>query len=320
MRILITGAAGFIGSHLFQRLSAHGHKIAGIVRSRQPASTASTSRISALAKRQMKADTSIFECGDMVPAKEIAAFKPEACVHLAGRSSVRESIQNPALYEDENGRFSLALLEALRHAGCPRIIHASTVMIYGNDAPLPYHEDAIGCAPAAFYGASKLAVETLMNTWRALHGTPTINLRFFSVYGPELRADCVPHLIASAIASGKEFSVYGDGSSVRDYVDIEDVLDAIENAINVPWRASFPPALNIGSGVGTRLLELVGLIERGLGQKARLIYKPAVAGELQSIVADIGLAQRVLNWSPRVTIGAGISRFTEWFKLTQSRR
>lgn len=314
MNVLITGAAGFIGSHLFRRLSGRGHKVLGIVRSKETASAASAHRNSALAERPLSACEYILECGNTVPDQAISAFMPEVCVHLAGRSSVRESLQNPGLYEDQNCRFSMALLEALRLAGCPRVIHASTVIIYGKDAPLPYREEAIGSAPGSFYGASKLAVEALMNTWRVLHGMAAFNLRFFSVYGPELRPDCVPHLIATAIAKGNDFTVFGDGSSVRDYIEIDDVLDAIEAAIMIPWSADIPAALNIGSGVGTPLLELIELIERGLKEKARIVHKPAVAGELHSIVADIHAAKRILNWSPRVKLEDGIARFTEWFK------
>src|SRR6185295_9192648 len=152
----------------------------------------------------------------------------------------------------------------------------------------------IGSSPASFYGASKLAVEALMNTWRALHGMETINLRFFSVYGPELRPDCVPHLIASAIENNAEFTVLGDGSSVRDYIEVEDVMDAIEAALQAPWSAQFPTALNIGSGMGTRLSDLIKLIEQGMNKTARIVHKPAVVGELPVIVAGVQAAKEAL--------------------------
>src|SRR5262249_13070840 len=162
------------------------------------------------------------------------------------------------------------------------------------------------------------AIETQMNTWRVLHGMEAINLRFFSVYGPELRADCVPYLIASAIENDAEFTVLGDGSSVRDYIEIEDVLDAIEAALVAPYNPQFPTALNIGSGMGTRLSDLIRLIEGGMRKSARVVHKPAVAGELPTIVADMRKSKEVLDWAPRVKIDDGMRRFSEWF--TQRRR
>lgn len=285
MRILITGARGFIGGHLSKHLASRGHELQPFVR------------------------------GDSLDL--IASFKPEVCIHLAGRSSVRESLQNPALYEDANCRFSMALLEALRGAGTRRVIHASTVMIYGKDAPLPYAEDRIGSTPASFYGASKLAIEAQMNTWQTLHGVETINLRIFSVYGPGLRPDCVPHLIASAILEGRTFNIFGNGSSIRDYVAVGDVVSAFDAALNAQWGSDFPLALNIGSGRGTSLMELIGMLETGLQKKLKIEFKPPVAGELHAIVADVSRARQFLDWQPRANLGAEIRALSVWFQTRQ---
>ncbi|HLX63471.1 MAG TPA: NAD-dependent epimerase/dehydratase family protein [Planctomycetota bacterium] len=311
MRILITGIFGFIGSHLAKRLCERGHDIVGVASHEDAMSPQSLMRLAKFPK---------FPNFDWIdPTGDIGIYAPfDACVHLAGRSSVRESLIDPLGYEAANCFISTWILDWMQHMRARRVIHASSVMIYGKDAPLPYTEDKIGSAPASFYGASKLAAEVLMNTWRVLHGMETINLRFFSVYGPDLRPDCVPHLIASAIQNGTEFTLFGDGSSVRDYVEIEDVLDAIEAALHVPWTQDFPTSINIGSGVGTRLIDLLSKIEQGLEKKARIVHNPAQAGEQQAIVADVRLAKRVLNWSPRVGLDDGIRRFAEWFK--QSRR
>lgn len=314
MRILITGASGFIGSNLFERLARKNVCVAGVVRANNQ-SASSEKRIAHLDQLvQAHPNACILRCPDFGGlTKLFAEFSPTTCVHLAGRSSVRESFHNPGMYAEANGAGVIDVLEAARGTHCRRVVHASSVMIYGKDAPLPYNEVHIGSTPASFYGASKLAAEILLNAWRALHGIEVVNLRLFSVYGPDLRPDSVPHLIASAIREEREFTVFGDGSSVRDYVEIDDVLNAIEAAIAAPWTSDFPRALNIGSGVGTPLLDLVRLIERGLNKKGRLVHKPAVAGELHAIVADIAEAERILKWKAQIGLHDGIARLTDWF-------
>lgn len=322
MKVMITGAAGFVGAHVFERLVSRGYEVAGVVRGVGEQSPSSARRIAALDEICAQNSNAQLIRVDIASSlnEQIPNFKPDACVHLAGRSSVRESLQNPGLYESANGQFSMRLLEALRLAGCRRVVHASTVMVYGKDAPRPYREDAIGTMPASFYGASKLAIETQMNTWRALHGMETVNLRLFSTYGPGLRADCVPHLIASAIVAQRAFNVFGDGSSVRDYVAVEDVVEAIELSLSAAWRSNFPLALNIGSGVGTRLIDLIRMLERGLRAELQIEFKPAVAGELAAITADVSAAQRELNWSPSVKIDAGMLGLTDWFRTQTDSR
>jgi UDP-glucuronate 4-epimerase len=314
MNILITGVSGFLGYHLCSRLLTQGYDVTGTIRRAGMASADS--------RRRMKKLESMTAPGNgklvIARSEEFEAlyntFKrspPDVCVHLAGKSWVRESVGYPELYEEANFRFTAALLEALRQNGCRRVVFASSVMVYGKDAPLPYSEHLLGSAPSSPYGASKLACEVLMNTYAALHKIETVNLRLFSVYGPDLRADSVPHLIATAILKGQPFTVFGDGSSVRDYVEIDDVLNAIEAAIN--GKGSHE-ALNIGSGFGTSLLELIQTIERAMGRRVELAHKPAVPGELQTAVPDISLAMEKLSWEPKVELESGIARMAAWFK------
>ena len=319
MRILITGAAGFIGSHLFERLAREQYRVIGYVRSGGNDTAERLRKLDFLNNVTRTHPNASLIIGPTLGevSRAIAEFSPTVCVHLAGRSSVRESLQNPGLYAAANGATTIELLEILRRCACKRFIHSSSVMVYGKDAPLPYREATLGSSPASFYGASKLATEALVNTWRALHGMEAINLRLFSVYGPELRADCVPHLIASAIRDDREFTLFGDGSSIRDYVEIDDVMRALEAAIGATWSADFPLALNIGSGVGTSLIELVRKIEQGLNKKARIVQKPALSAELPAIVAGIELARITLGWKPSVSLSDGITRMTEWFARTQ---
>ena len=314
MNILVTGCAGFIGSHLLPRLLERGHAVGGLVRDNDASSDSSRRRLAGLLalQAQYKDKLRILRSAGLATLpRDVELLKPEICVHLAGRSWVRESVARPELYVEANCGTTVALLEALCSCACRRVVFASTVMVYGKDAPLPYREAHLGSAPASPYGASKLACEVLLNTYSALRKIETVNLRLFSVYGPDMRQDCVPHLIASAIMQGKPFTLFGDGSSSRDYIEIRDVLNAIEAACQ--GRESHP-ALNIGSGVGTKLLELIALLERHLARKAELAHKPPVPGELSVALPDITLAREKLKWEPRVKIEEGMARLAEWFK------
>ncbi|MCY3023033.1 MAG: GDP-mannose 4,6-dehydratase [Planctomycetota bacterium] len=313
-RILVTGAAGFIGSHLIPRLLAAGHPVSGMVRYERRASDSSKRRMVALEALQarFKDRLQLVQCDDGLAMNEVVArTRPEICIHLAGRSWIRESVAWPELYVEANYRTTVGLLNALHLSACRRLVFASTVMVYGKDAPLPYMEECLGSAPSSPYGASKLACEALVNTYHALHKTETVNLRLFAVYGPDMREDCVPHLIASAIMKGRPFTVFGDGSSMRDYVEVSDVLAAIEAACR--GHESYA-ALNIGSGFGTTLMDLLRLLEKCFGKKTELAFKAANRGELPVAVPDISLAMEKLHWEPRVSIEAGMARLADWFK------
>ncbi|HYF51059.1 MAG TPA: NAD-dependent epimerase/dehydratase family protein [Planctomycetota bacterium] len=317
MNIFVTGASGFLGYHLCARLLKQGHTITGTMRRAGMASADS--------KRRLKKLEAIANGGSRLQMARVEEYeglyntlqrvRPEVCIHLAGKSWVRESIGYPELYQEANHRYTAALLEALRQNGCRRVIFASTVMVYGKDAPVPYTEDLLGSAPASPYGASKLACEVLMNTYAALYNIETVNLRLFTVYGPDLRQDQVPHLIATAILRNQPFTIFGDGSAMRDYVEVEDVVNAIEAAI---LGTGSHAALNIGSGFGTTLLELIAEIEKGLGKKCEVVHKPAIAGELTVAVPDITHTMEKLRWEPAVSLEQGIARMLAWFKSADS--
>ncbi|HYG77853.1 MAG TPA: GDP-mannose 4,6-dehydratase [Planctomycetota bacterium] len=318
MKILVTGAAGFIGSHLIPTLLQHGHTVAGLVRFSTTASDSSKRRVARLeALTAQQRDKFQLLRGENLKGLPdlLKKFAPDVCIHLAGRSWVRESVGWPEVYIDANYRFTTGLVQSLHLVGCKRIVFGSTVMVYGKDAPLPYMEDQLGSSPASPYGASKLACEVLLNTFHALHKMEVVNLRLFSVYGPELRQDLVPFLIAAAILRNKPFTVFGDGSSMRDYIEVRDAVAAIEAAC--VGHETYE-ALNVGSGFGTSLLELVQLIEKSLGKKAELVYKPAVPGELAVAIPDISLAMENLKWEPKVSIEEGIERMAAWFKSSES--
>jgi len=314
MRVLITGAAGFVGSHLTEALLAAGERVLALVRPTASASDNTkrrTKQFEALGARYPgNLELVRAEIGPGVH-DVIKKIAPDVCIHLAGRSWVRESIGWPEQYVEANLNRTTILLEALRVAGCKRVVFASSSMIYGADAPLPYMEEETGTFPASPYGATKLGCEMQMNAFAVLHGMQTVNLRLFSVYGPDIRQDCVPFLIAQAAMKGKPFNVFGDGTSLRDYIEVGDVVTAIIAAARGKMSL---PALNIGSGFGTSLNELIQMIESGLGKKIELVHKPPVAGELTVAVPDITLAIDKLGWEPKCTIEDGIGDFCRWVK------
>ena len=314
MNILVTGVSGFIGYHLAPRLLRAGHNVAGTIRRAGMASADSKRRLKKIEKlaEGLPGKFQVVRCEEYEALyNTMQKCRPEVCVHLAGKSWVRESIGYPELYEEANYKFTAALLEALRCNGCRRVVLASSVMVYGPEAPLPYMEDQLGGAPSTPYGSSKLAAEVLLNTYRQLYKLQTASLRLFSVYGPEIRRDCVPFLIASSILQKKPFTIFGDGSSMRDYVEIDDVTSALELAVNGQESHA---ALNIGSGFGTSLLDLLRTIEQCLGTKAEVVYKPAIPGELTVAIPDISLAMEKLKWEPKVGLEAGVTRLVEWFR------
>lgn len=328
MKILVTGAQGFIGRALTARLLREGHAVHAAVRNIAEAKRAfaAFAAFAALNNSPVEARCSALRLSVVALEDEealraaAAEFKPEVCVHLAGRSAVREAVREPELYARVNVGGTTAVLEAARRAGCRRVVFPSTVMVYGADAPTPYREDTPGQAPASPYGASKLAAEVFLRAYGRLYDMETVIPRLFSVYGPFLRSDLVPHLIAAAVLEQRPFTVFGDGSSKRDYLELDDAVEALYRAAvgEIPWEgAEKTTTLNIGSGRPTELRELIAGLERALGQKAILQYEPPRPGELAAAWADVSRAEKFLGWRPRVSLDEGLARLAEWFKASR---
>jgi UDP-glucuronate 4-epimerase len=309
MRVLVTGASGFIAAHLIPALLAQGHSVGACYRglTTTPQAQLRTASLLELAKQ--------YSALELLPLSNcnidavVAAFKPEACVHLAGMAQVRTSVEQPQLSAADHA-FSVELLQALATRGCRRAVFASSVMVYGHDAPAPYREDAVGTAPASPYGASKLAGEAQFNTYAMLGKLETVNLRIFAAYGPEMNPFAVPYIIAKAILTQQPFTILGDGSSQRDYIEVADVVRAIELALH--GQGSLP-AVNIGTGQGTPLLTLVSSIEQCLNKKAVLVYKQALPGELAVAIPDVTLARQRLGFAAQIGLNAGMQRLAMWF-------
>ncbi|HVO35573.1 MAG TPA: NAD-dependent epimerase/dehydratase family protein [Gemmatimonadales bacterium] len=315
-RVLLTGAAGFIGSHVAEGLVARGDEVVGLdnfdafyPRAIKEANVAALRR----GPRFRLVE------GDIRDATAVAALvTPETVVvHLAARAGVRPSLEEPALYASVNIEGTAVLLEAARRAGARRVVFGSSSSVYGDTAPVPFSEDWPALLPISPYAATKRAGELLCATFAQLYDLRIIALRFFTVYGPRQRPDLAIHKFTRLIAAGQPVPFYGDGSSERDYTYIDDIVGGVIAAVD--WTRGPQGALeivNLGESRTTRLDALVALIARAVGKEARLERLPAQPGDVRRTCADVRKAARVLGYRPTTVVEDGIPRFVRWFEET----
>ena len=311
--ILITGAAGFIGSHLVERLRQRGERLLCLDNF--------DAYYSAALKRQNLSEAldrldSCFVQADIrdhgLLERLFKGHQVTTVVHLAARAGVRASLENPVPYFETNVLGTLSLLEACRTFGVKRFVFASSSSVYGESHAAPAVENTTPCRPLSPYGASKLAAETLCELYSRLCDMTTVALRFFTVYGPRQRPDMAIRRFTKLIDEGKEVFVYGDGSSSRDYTFVTDTVDGIEAALRLPLRGY--QVFNLGRGQPVTLLDLIGLIEQELESKARVRFLPHRDGDPLATCADINKARTVLGYHPTVPIEQGIACYVQWFK------
>jgi len=321
-RVLVTGAAGFIGSHLVDALLARGDRVLGVDNFDDFYDPA-IKRANIAAARCSSAFT-MAEADVRDPAALGAAMdtiEPDVVVHMAARAGVRPSIAAPALYADVNVRGTAALLDAARARGISRAVVASSSSVYGNASRVPFSEDDAAISPVSPYAATKRAAELLCETFAGLEPRLRIvSLRFFTVYGPRQRPDLAIHKFAALISSGRPIPVYGDGSSSRDYTYVTDTVQGVLGAIE---RTRDPEVrhevYNLGESQTTTLSELIALLEDALGRKAMIDRLPPQAGDVSCTFADISRARDTLGYAPAVPIRDGIPRFVAWFRDTAGR-
>jgi UDP-glucuronate 4-epimerase len=312
MRILLTGGAGFIGSHLSERLLHEGHTLA-IVDDLNDFYSPAVKR--ANLEQVRSAGPVTFHHADICDQEQMFAIgrehKPEAIIHLAARAGVRPSLEQPLLYEQVNVRGTMVLLETARQLEVPKFVFASSSSIYGIADRVPFSEDDALNLPISPYAATKIAGEKICYTYSHLYGIRTVCLRLFTVYGPRQRPDLAIHKFTRRISDGKPISVFGDGSSGRDYTFYSDVVDGIVSALH--YNCCYE-VFNLGNSHPIQLTTMISTLEDHLGRKATIERLPEQPGDVPITYADISKAKRVLGYEPRVAFSDGIAAFVAWFR------
>jgi UDP-glucuronate 4-epimerase len=312
MNILVTGGAGFIGSHLVERLLERGDDVVVVDDLNDYYDPAIKRRNLVTALKH--AGFTLVE-GDIRNAKLLdragGSKKFDVIVHLAARAGVRPSIAGPLLYEQVNCYGTLNVLEMARKHGFKRLVFASSSSVYGHSSQPPFREDAPVNNPLSPYAATKAACELYCSNYHHLYGISCTALRFFTVYGARQRPDMAIHKFTAMIDKGQPIPFYGDGSSERDYTYYTDAIDGVIASID---RDLGFQIINLGESRTTRLSNLVQLIEKALGKKAILSKQPEQPGDMKATCADISKAVNLLGYSPSTTIEEGIERFVAWYK------
>ncbi|SDR52320.1 UDP-glucuronate 4-epimerase [Rhizobiales bacterium GAS191] len=321
MKIIVTGIAGFIGSHLARRLLSEGHDVVGIDEVNDYyAVSLKRDRLAEIAKSGafefVEADIA-----DLPAMRSLFARHRDAThiVHLAAQAGVRYSIERPELYVHANVMGQVAVFEAaLQLEHCAHLLYASTSSVYGANRELPFSTEQRVEAPVSLYSATKLAGEHIAYTYGHLHGVAATGFRFFTVYGPWGRPDMSYYKFAVAIAAGEPISIHGFGEMSRDFTYVDDVVAGLVAALPRPPAAGAGgvrhKVYNIGNNRPTPLLDFVDMVERAMGRKAQRLMVPMAPGEMVSTYADITETQRDFGFAPSTPVERGIEEFVRWFK------
>jgi len=316
--LLITGGAGFIGSHFSERMLERGHAVVCLDNFNDYYDPAvKRGNIESLLKR---GDGFRLVEGDILDADLLRRLFGEngfdAVIHLAARAGVRPSIREPGLYQRVNLEGTVNLLEAAVHHGVKRFLFASSSSVYGANSKVPFSEEDPVNRPVSPYAATKRAGELLAYTFHSLYGLSVHCLRFFTVYGPRQRPDMAIHKFTRLIAEGKEIPLFGNGTSRRDYTYVDDIIDGMEASLE---RCDGFSIYNLGESQTIELRRLIGLIEGALGKKARIQFLDEQPGDVPVTYADISKARRELGYCPRMPIEKGIPAFVDWFMKAAQR-
>jgi UDP-glucuronate 4-epimerase len=352
MRILITGAAGFIGSHLAERLCARGDGVVGFDNFDPFYGRAIKEANLAVLRGQPRFSLVEGDIRDEVALGRAFAPRPDVVVHLAALAGVRPSLAEPARYADVNLTGTQRVIDAAAAHGVRRLVFASSSSVYGLDSQPPFKESDPCLKPLSPYASTKRAGELLLFVAHHLQALDVTCLRFFTVFGPRQRPDLAIHKFARLIAAGRSIELYGDGSSSRDYTFVDDIVDGVVAAVDETAGAETAAVetagaetaavqtagvetagaetagaetagiaagyriYNLGGSRTTTLLELVELLGEALKKTPRIEWRPEQPGDMKRTLANLTLSARALGYAPRVSMEEGIRRFVEWLRLS----
>jgi len=307
-RTVVTGAAGFIGSHTTEALIARGHRVVGVdnfcdfyARSWKEENVRAVGRGLDVEEMDITDGPAI--------RKLIEAVRPEGIIHLAAMAGVRPSIERPVYYAKVNLEGTTNLLQAAVENDVRRFVFASSSSVYGNNAKVPFAETDEVTEPISPYAATKRAGELLAHTFWHLYKMPIACLRFFTVYGPRQRPDLAIHKFARLIHFGKTLPVFGDGSTSRDYTYIEDIVGGVMAAYD---RNQAYRIYNLGGSDPVTLSELIAGLEKAIGKKALIDRRPAQPGDVERTFADVSRSRAELGYEPKTRLADGLAKFAQW--------
>lgn len=314
-KIVVTGCAGFIGSHLCEKLLALGHELVGIdnfdpfyarsVKERNLSSVISHSDFEFLE----------FDLADFSRLSEELEHKQiDAVVHLAGKAGVRPSIEAPLDYTRANIIATQNILELMKSKGIKKLAFASSSSVYGNAKGIPFQETQDVSQPISPYAFTKKACELINHTYHSLYGINIINMRFFTVFGPRQRPDLAIHKFTRLILENKEIPMFGDGSNSRDYTYFEDTIDGICKALDYLFsHDKVYEIVNLGNNKPVKLRDMISAIEQATGAKAKIKPLPMQPGDVDITYADIEKAKSLLGYHPKYSFEEGIRNFVDWY-------
>ena len=331
--VFVTGAAGFIGAALSQRLLQQGDRVVGLDNLNDyydpSLKQARLRQIEAVAPAgSWRFERLALEDGDTL-MNLFAEEKPSVVVNLAAQAGVRYSLENPAAYIQSNLVGFGHLLEGCRHYGTENLVYASSSSVYGGNRNLPFNEQQPVNHPVSLYAASKKANELMAHTYSHLYGLPATGLRFFTVYGPWGRPDMAPMLFARAILAGEPIKVFNHGKMQRDFTYIDDIVEGVLRCCDKPAiaNAAFDPlnpdpataaaphrVFNIGNSKPTELLRFIAVMEEALGREAIKDFQPIQPGDVMETAADTQALENWVNFKPSTSIEEGISHFAKWYR------
>ncbi len=313
MNILVTGCAGFIGSHVTEQLLNDGHRIIGLdnyddfyarsIKERNMSSFSTHPNFS-FKEIDLRDFDALMTIGENI----------DAVIHLAAKAGVLPSLKNPQAYISSNILGTNNVLELMRQKGCKKLVFASSSSVYGNNKKIPFTETDDVNNPISIYAQTKKSCELLNYTYHHLYDFDIINLRFFTVFGPRQRPDLAIHKFFSKISKGEAIKMYGDGSTARDYTFIEDTVSGIKAALNyVIEKSDIYEIVNLGNNTPIKLIDLINTIYEVLDHPAQITTSPMQPGDVEITFADISKAKQLFNYQPKTSLRDGLLKFKDWY-------